>query len=108
MVAAGHISVSAPPLTFRNLPPVDDWAFYPRTDRLRTKMDAEMRCGNSRADAACALRAIPAEQIIESHGSVEPPDFFPNAVGSQQIAHPSMGPDNAQRNATGGKFAMQL
>ena len=29
-------------LHFPSLPAVDDWAFYPRTDRLRGKMDAEM------------------------------------------------------------------
>jgi hypothetical protein len=29
-------------LDFPSQPPVRDWAFYPRTDRLRAKMDAEM------------------------------------------------------------------
>ena len=29
-------------LDFANQPATRDWAFYPRTDRLRTKMDAEM------------------------------------------------------------------
>jgi hypothetical protein len=29
-------------LDFPKEPPVGDWAFYPRTDRLRSKMDAEM------------------------------------------------------------------
>jgi hypothetical protein len=29
-------------LDFPKKPPVGDWAFYPRTDRLRSKMDAEM------------------------------------------------------------------
>jgi hypothetical protein len=29
-------------LDFPKQPAVDDWAFYPRTDRLRGKMDAEM------------------------------------------------------------------
>ena len=29
-------------LDFPNSPPVADWAFYPSTDRLRAKMDAEM------------------------------------------------------------------
>jgi hypothetical protein len=29
-------------LDFARLPAVADWAFYPRTDRLRAKMDAEM------------------------------------------------------------------
>jgi hypothetical protein len=29
-------------LDFPEKPPVTDWAFYPRTDRLRAKMDAEM------------------------------------------------------------------
>jgi uncharacterized membrane protein HdeD (DUF308 family) len=29
-------------LNFPERPPVEDWAFYPRTDRLREKMDSEM------------------------------------------------------------------
>jgi hypothetical protein len=29
-------------LDFPKAPPLDDWAFYPRTDRLRDKMEAEM------------------------------------------------------------------
>jgi Calcineurin-like phosphoesterase len=29
-------------LAFPSAPPVDDWAFYPRTDSLRSKMEAEM------------------------------------------------------------------
>jgi len=29
-------------LDFPQAPPLDDWAFYPRTDRLRDKMEAEM------------------------------------------------------------------
>jgi hypothetical protein len=37
-----------------------------------------------------------------------PPDFFAYAIGSQQIAHPPLGADDAQCDAPGGKFAMQL
>ena len=35
-------------------------------------------------------------------------DSLGHAVGSQQVAHPSMGTDDAERNATRGKLIAQL
>lgn len=46
------------------------------------------------------LLADTAEQTIERHDPVEPPDLFGDAIGPQQVAHPSTRPDDAQRNAS--------
>ena len=57
---------------------------------------------------AAALAVVTTEQTIEPRYPVQPSDLFSYAVGSQQIAHPSVRPDDAQCSAPGGKFAVQL
>src|SRR6266480_7221134 len=55
-------------------------------------------------------RELPAdtpEQTIERHDPIEPPDLFGDAIGPQQVAHPSTRPDDAQRNAARGELIVQ-
>ena len=52
--------------------------------------------------------ATAAERTVERIDPVKPSDFFAQAIGSQQVTHPSMGSDDAQHNVAGGKFAVQL
>jgi hypothetical protein len=52
------------------------------------------------------LATVTAEQTVERRDPVQPSNLFGYAVGSQQIAHPSVCADDAQCDAPGGKFAV--
>lgn len=49
-----------------------------------------------------------ANQIIERRNAMYLTDFFADAVGPQQIAHPSVRSDDTQRSAACGKFRVKL
>ena len=51
---------------------------------------------------------VPDNQIIECRDPVEFPNFIAHAVGSQEVACQSVCPDNAQRDASGCQFAVEL
>jgi hypothetical protein len=76
--------------------------------RTRSDSLAENGGGSTAIWIGSLLSAGPAEQIIEAFGPVEMPNFLDQIVGSQQVAHPSMSPDDAQGDAAGGKLAVQF
>ena len=54
------------------------------------------------------LAVVNTEQTVERRYPVQPSDLFGYAVGSQQVPHPPVRPDNAQYGAPCGKFAVQF
>jgi hypothetical protein len=60
-------------------------------------------CGNLVVD----LGGVSAEQAVKRRYLVQPSDLFGYADGSQQIAPPSMCPDDAQYRVPGGKFVVK-
>ena len=57
--------------------------------------------------ARTELASVTAKQTAERHCPIQPSDLFGYAVGSQQIAHPTVCPDDTQYGASGDKFVMQ-
>jgi hypothetical protein len=54
------------------------------------------------------LSADTSEQIVQRSAAVESAHLFADAFGSQQVAHPSTCPDDAQRYAAARKVEVQL
>ena len=50
----------------------------------------------------------PSSRVSSVRTLSRPSHFFVNPLGSQQITRPSMCPEDPQRNAAGGKLAVQL
>jgi hypothetical protein len=48
------------------------------------------------------------KHVFECKSAVESADLHVNAVGAQQIAYPTMGAHDAQRNVASGELAMQF
>src|SRR4051812_7257499 len=52
------------------------------------------------------LFCVSAKQTVECDGSLETFDLVCDEIGSQQIAHGAVRPDNSQRNSLADQFAM--
>ena len=52
--------------------------------------------------------SLRAKETVKRYAPVDASDFCADAVGPQQVTHPSMGTNDTERNATSVKFAVHF